>query len=77
MTITKIDFAEMLQSKLKQTSDIATIAKWAYNIYLANIQELEPGLKDVLLDLARMEDSTEFEYSGDELMKLAVSLGRS
>ncbi len=74
MTITKIDFGKMLQTKLEQTSDIVALSRWAYKTYNENIRELEPGLKDVLLDLARMEDAIEFEYSLDELFKLALAL---
>lgn len=74
MTMTKFDFGKMLQSKLEQTSDTTVLSRWAYKIYNENIRELEPGLKNILLDLARMEDAVEFEYSRDELTKLAQAL---
>jgi hypothetical protein len=74
MSLTKTDFGKMLMAKLKDTRDVTTLSRWAYQIYLDNSRNLEPGLKDVLLDLGRMEDAPEFEYTVTELDNLASTL---
>lgn len=71
MNLTKRDFGQMLMAKLETTTDVVTLSRWAYQMYLNNSRSLEPGLKDVLLDLGRMEDSSEFEYSIEELFDMA------
>jgi hypothetical protein len=74
MSLTKTDFGKMLMAKLKETCDIITLSRWAYQIYLDNSRNLEPDLKDVLLDLGRMENAPEFEYTITELDDLASTL---
>lgn len=71
MNLTMRDFGQMLMTKLETTTDVVTLSRWAYQTYLDNSHSLESGLKDVLLDLGRMEDSPEFEYSIEELFEMA------
>ncbi len=72
--MTKIEFGIMFKAKLAQTCEITDLSRWAYQLYNDNSRGLEPSLKDILLDLARMADAPEFEYSHDELIALAKSL---
>lgn len=74
MGLTKSEFGRMLVAKLESSADSTALSKWAYQTYLVNSRNLEPGLKDVLLDLARMEDGPEFEYTVTELSDLANAL---
>jgi hypothetical protein len=69
--LTKIDFGKMLQSKIKNSGDPVLLSDWAYEIYLGNSRSLEPGLKDIVLDLGRMSDEPEFTYTYAELIGLA------
>lgn len=74
MNLTKRDFGRMLMAKLETTTDVVSLSRWAYQTYLDNSRSLEPGLKDVLLYLGRMEDSSEFEYSTEELFDMAKTM---
>lgn len=76
MNLTKRDFGRMLMAKLETTTDAVALSRWAYQTYLDNSRRLEPGLKDVLLDLGRMEDAPEFEYTAAELFDLARAMVR-
>ena len=71
MSLTKHAFGRMLMAKLEATTDVVTLSRWAHQTYLDNSRSLEPGLKDILLDLGRMEDAPEFEYSVEELFDMA------
>ncbi len=74
MSLTKHEFGRMLKSKLETTTDIPSLSRWAHKIYLDNSRHIEPDLKDILLDLGRMEDAPEFEYSTEELSDLVVKM---
>lgn len=74
MTMSKNELGNLLNLKLKTASDITELSRWAFQIYNANCHGLAPDLKNVLLDLARMEDAPEFEYSYEELVSLARTL---
>jgi hypothetical protein len=64
----------MLIEKLEDSTDNTTLSRWAYQTYLDNSRNLDPDLKDVLLDLTRMKDAREFQYSASELFELARKL---
>jgi hypothetical protein len=74
MKLSKAEFGKMLANKLNETNDVVTISRWSYEIFLECQREVEPSLRNLLLDLTRMEDSPEFEYSADELRKIAKEL---
>jgi hypothetical protein len=74
MMLTNQVFGKMLAKQLNSCEDVAEIASWAFQIYLDNSRHLETGLKEVLLDLGRMNDEPEFEYPKSELAKLAEEL---
>jgi hypothetical protein len=71
---TRKHFGEMLSNKLSETNDIVALSRWSYELFLDHQLKSEEGLRDILLDLTRMEDSPEFEYSIIELKKLANDL---
>jgi hypothetical protein len=77
MAMTKAEFGALLKLKLEQTNEIVELSRWAYKIFNENSRGIEPDLKTILLDLARMEDAPEFEYSYVELVALAQSLTNS
>ncbi|WP_116964013.1 hypothetical protein [Fastidiosibacter lacustris] len=74
MKISKAKFGKMLANKLQETTDVVALSRWSYAIFLDCQREVEPNLRDLLLDLIRMEDAPEFEYSVEELRKLAQDL---
>lgn len=74
MLLTKSEFGHMLMAKLEATTDVVVLSRWAYQTYLDNSRRLEPGLKDVLRDLGRMEEAAEFEYSIPELFEMAKTM---
>jgi hypothetical protein len=74
MMITNRVFGAMLTEKLSDGSDIRAVSDWAFQIYLDNSRQLVPELKEVLLDLGRMNDEPEFKYSKRELEALASDL---
>lgn len=74
MTLTRLDFGRMLAEKLEATTDVVALSRWAYQVYLDNSHNLDPNLKDILLDLGRMEDAPEFEYSVTELLEMAKTM---
>ncbi len=76
MTLDESSFGKMLFSKLEETQNIVTISRWAYNIFLDYQDACSPELRSLLLDLTRMEDGQEFEFSIAELQKIAADLAR-
>jgi hypothetical protein len=74
MELTKVEFGGLLRTKILAEGDMVALSRWAYQIYLDNSRNLEYGLKDVLLDLGRMEEAPEFEYSPADLAELADAL---
>jgi hypothetical protein len=74
MNLTKREFGIMLQSKLRGKVDLVHLSQWAFQVYLDHCRNLEPGLKELLLDLGRMADAPEFEYSIEELSNLASQM---
>jgi hypothetical protein len=76
MNLTKCDLGRMLIAKLEAKTDTVALSRWAYQVYLDNSRNLDPWLKEVLLDLARMEDAPEFEYATEELYDLARAMAQ-
>lgn len=74
MKLSKADFGKMLAMKISQTNDLVALSRWSYEVFLDCQRDVEPSLRDLLLDLSRMEDGQEFEYSIDELGRLAKEL---
>lgn len=74
MKLSKVEFGKMLAKKINETNDLVTLSQWSYEIFLDYQRDVEPSLRDLLLDLTRMEDGPEFEYSIDELRRLAKEL---
>jgi len=74
MSLTKHEFGRMLMAKLESSTDIVGLSRWAQQIYLDNSRGLEIELKAVLLDLGRMEDAPEFEYSAEKLVDMARTM---
>ena len=67
----------MLAEKINETNDLTELSRWSYEIFLDCQRDIEPDLRGLLLDLARMEDGLEFEYSIDELRWLTKELQES
>lgn len=74
MKITKEHFGEMLSKKLREEFDTVSLSRWAYQLFIDHQRNIDPELRVLLLDLSRMEDGPEFEYSEKELVQLSMEL---
>lgn len=72
--MTKHEFGDLLKSKIEMGLSVVELSRWAFGIFNENCRGLEPDLKGILLDIARMEDAPEFEYSTEELRGLVDTL---
>ncbi|MCB9178005.1 MAG: hypothetical protein H6590_01080 [Flavobacteriales bacterium] len=67
------DFANGLSAQLEQGFDSIRIAHWAYQMFLNNVHDLEPGLKDKIMAIVLIEEP-QFEMSEDELLSFIDTL---
>lgn len=71
MIYSKRQFAEVLLEKLNKGYNPTQIGKWAFRLYL---EDLEPGLEEIVFNLAAMECGPEFAWPEEKLRKLAQDL---
>lgn len=72
---TIINFGLDLKQLLLERHDPSKIGSWAYLVYSKHLgDELDPGLTQLMLDLATMEDGDEFAISDKMLNKIADDL---
>ncbi len=70
---TRSDFAKGLSAQLEQGFDSVRIARWAYQMFLDKVRELEPGSKDSIMSIVLIEEP-QFEMSKDELLSFIDTL---
>ena len=63
-----------LKKQLRHGCNVWKISRWAYGIFFDHRDRLTLEIKEILKDLARMEDDPQFEYSEAELNLLAEML---
>lgn len=63
-----------LKNKIEQKELIPRIGEWAHAIYLQHIEDIDLEFRDILLRLNTMELGQEFEFSYEELEKIANDL---
>jgi len=71
---TKENFGYELEQKLEEKFNVAAIAKWAYEKYLLHNSDLNKELSRVIMGVVTMEEGPEFEYTREELLKIAKDL---
>ncbi len=74
MTYSKKEFGQSLKKQLLSDYDVVRLSRWAHSLFLEHSSHLEPGLQEILMQLAAMEEGAEFEFSEAELRKLADDL---
>ncbi|WP_116964633.1 hypothetical protein [Fastidiosibacter lacustris] len=74
MTFTAKELSSVLQAELDKGYDVVRIARVAFQLYQDHGVGLAPDLDEILLQLMAMEEGPEFEYSVEELRKLAQDL---
>ena len=74
MTYSKKEFGQSLKKQLLSDYDVVRLARWTHSLFLEHSSHLEPGLQEILMQLAAMEEGTEFEFSEAELRELADGL---
>jgi len=70
---TKAQFGHDLEEELKEKYEITHLSRWAFNKYTCN-NELEKGLSEQIMKIVAMDEGAEFEYTKDELQKLAKEM---
>ena len=74
MVYTRQKFGLKLKEKIKNKEDQALIGRWAFHIYYEHMLEIDDDFQDFLTDLSAMADDPQFEFSYDELNKIADRL---
>ena len=77
MSYSKKQFGQGLLDQINNGYDVIRISKWAFLEYFNNTREISELLKDVIMDVVVMEEGPEFEYTEEELRKLALELLKS
>ena len=70
---TNADFARGLEEEVARGFDVVRIAQWAYQSYLDNMGNLQPGLHEQIMDVVLMEEP-QFEMCKEEVLSLISSL---
>lgn len=63
-----------LRGQLELGYNVSKISRWAYNLFYDHRDELSNELKEILKELARMEDDLQFGYTKKELHMLSEML---
>lgn len=71
---TKATVGSELKKLVLQKLDIVVIGDWANAFYWEYCDQLEPGLTQIMWDLATMSDGPEFAISHEMLNKIADDL---
>lgn len=70
MIYTRKQLAVEVTKEIEAGYDVVKLARWAYAKYLRESNNLQTGLKEVLMDIVLMEEGPEFEMSEHELREL-------
>lgn len=71
---TRQQFGKELKEKIQQKVDVAEIGRWSYDMYYKHMLDIDDDFQSFLRDLNAMEDGPEFEFSYEELDKIADRL---
>lgn len=63
-----------LKEKIHKKVDVVDIGKWAYAMYSEHMFDIDDDFQEFLTDLNAMEDDPQFEFSYEELDKIADRL---
>lgn len=63
-----------LKAQLDLGFNIIRLSRWAYSLFYDHRRELSLDIKEILIDLSRMEDDPQFEYTEQELRLLTEKL---
>lgn len=74
MMYTKIIFGRELKELVLQKKDVVDIGIWSHSAYLEHCENLEPGLRKIMLALNTMELGSEFARSYATLNKIGDDL---
>lgn len=72
MAYTRQEFGRELKDRVRRREHLAVIGEWALAIYLD--YDVDRNFREMLLVLNRMGDDPQFEYSYEELDKIADDL---
>lgn len=78
MSYTKEQLGKELRKKINDQVSAEQIGKWAFEIYFNYGKDFDSELEEIFQNLFMMEEGPEFEYSKEELMKIAnILMSRS
>lgn len=71
---TRQQFGKELKAKINEEVDVYDIGRWSYSMYYEHMFEIDDDFREFLITLNAMEDGPEFEFSYEELNKIADRL---
>lgn len=74
MAYTQKEFGLELKKRIKAKQDLAIIGRWAFGRYWLYKMEIDHAFQNLLKNLSAMENGPEFEFSYEELNKIADKL---
>ena len=74
MGYSKLRFAAELILKLEEGYDVDEIARWAYDVDLEGLNEIDDDFNEIVDDVRSMCSECEIVYSEQELCDMALKL---
>lgn len=74
MSLRKHDFGTALLERLEENTDLASLSRWAYELFLDRQREMDPELRSLVTEIATMDDAEEFKLTLEELKSIANTL---
>ena len=72
MTYTRNDFGRDLLTELERGFDVVRLSRWAMAIHMKHCRETDPELDKIIMSIVAMEEGPEFEFSEQEVRRLAL-----
>ena len=71
---TRQQFGKELKDKIRKKIPIEKIGEWSFLMFHYNLGEIDHDFEEILLRINLMQEGPEFEYSYEELEKIADDL---
>lgn len=66
MTYRKQDFGTALLERLEENTDLASLSRWAYELFLDRQLEMDQEMLSLVMEIATMDDADEFKLTLEE-----------
>jgi hypothetical protein len=74
MKYTKFLFGKSLKKHLDNETEVSEISRWCYRVLSENLDCLNLSEQELLFKLSTMDDDVQFEFTSEELYRLAENL---